>query len=137
MELEQKNLTERIIGAAIEVHRHLGPGLLESAYETCLAHELTLLGLDIARQQPLPISYKGLQLDAVYRLDLVVENSVLLELKSVERVEPIHEAQLLTYLRLARLPVGLLINFNVHLLRQGIKRFAITEPSSAFSAPPR
>jgi GxxExxY protein len=137
MELEQKNLTERIIGAAIEVHRHLGPGLLESAYETCLAHELTLLGLDIARQQPLPISYKGLQLDAVYRLDLVVENSVLLELKSVERVEPIHEAQLLTYLRLARLPVGLLINFNVHLLRQGIKRFALTEPSSAFSAPPR
>src|SRR5580692_9261074 len=129
MELEQKNLTERIIGAAIEVHRHLGPGLLESAYETCLAHELTLLGLDIARQQPLPISYKGLQLDAVYRLDLVVENSVLLELKSVERVEPIHEAQLLTYLRLARLPVGLLINFNVHLLRQGIKRFALTEPS--------
>ncbi len=137
MELEQKKLTEQIIGAAIEVHRHLGPGLLESAYETCLAHELTLLGLDISRQQPLPISYKGLQLDAAYRLDLVVENSVLLELKAAERLEPIHEAQLLTYLRLARLPVGLLINFNVHLLRQGIKRFALTEPSSAFSAPPR
>jgi GxxExxY protein len=137
MELEQKKLTEQIIGAAIEVHRHLGPGLLESAYETCLAHELTLLGLDVAQQQPLPISYKGLQLDAAYRLDLVVENSVLLELKSVERFEPIHEAQLLTYLRLARLPVGLLINFNVHLLRQGIKRFALTESSSALSAPPR
>jgi GxxExxY protein len=137
MELEQKNLTEQIIGAAIEVHRHLGPGLLESAYETCLAHELKILGLNIARQQSLPISYKGLQLDTTYRLDLVVENSVLLELKSAERLEPIHEAQLLTYLRLARLPVGLLINFNVHLLRHGIKRFALTESSSALSAPPR
>jgi GxxExxY protein len=137
MELEQKDLTEKIIGAAIEVHRHLGPGLLESAYEACLAHELTVLGLDIARQQSLPISYKGLQLDMAYRLDLVVENLVLLELKSVERVEPIHEAQLLTYLRLARLPVGLIINFNVHLLRQGIKRFALTESISALSAPPR
>jgi GxxExxY protein len=137
MELEQKDLTEKIIGAAIEVHRHLGPGLLESVYEACLAHELAVLGLYIARQQSLPISYKGLQLDMAYRLDLVVENLVLLELKSVERVEPIHEAQLLTYLRLARLPVGLIINFNVHLLRQGIKRFALTESSSALSAPPR
>jgi GxxExxY protein len=137
MELEQKDLTEKIIGAAIEVHRHLGPGLLESAYEACLVHELTVLGLYIARQQSLPISYKGLQLDMAYRLDLVVENLVLLELKSVERVEPIHEAQLLTYLRLTRLPVGLIINFNVHLLRQGIKRFALTESSSVLSAPPR
>jgi len=137
MELEYKQLTEQVIGAAIEVHRHLGPGLLESAYGYCLEHELDTLGLKFERQKPLPIGYKGLQLDTVYRLDLIIEQTVLLELKSVERLEPIHEAQLLTYLRLARLPVGFLINFNVPLLRQGIRRFAFSEKLSATSASPR
>ncbi|ATC62740.1 GxxExxY protein [Nibricoccus aquaticus] len=139
MELESKALTDKIIAAAIEVHRHLGPGLLESAYEVCLADELERSGFTLQRQMPLPISYKGRQLDAAYRLDLVVNNSVLLELKSVSHLEPIHEAQVLTYLRLSRLPIALLINFNVPLLRHGLKRFALTQslPNSAPSTPPR
>lgn len=137
MELELKALTDRIIAAAIEVHRHLGPGVLESAYEVCLADELDRSGLTFERQKPLQVSYKGRLLDAAYRLDFVVNSSVLLELKSVSHLEPIHEAQVLTYLRLSRLPVGLLINFNVPLLRHGLKRFALTPPNSAPSAPPR
>jgi GxxExxY protein len=137
MELESKALTDKIIAAAIEVHRHLGPGLLESAYEVCLADELERTGLTAERQKPLPLSYKGRLLDAAYRLDFVVNDSVLLELKSVSHLEPIHEAQVLTYLRLSRLPVALLINFNVPLLRHGLKRFALTSPNSAPSAPPR
>ncbi|QYK49831.1 MAG: GxxExxY protein [Phycisphaeraceae bacterium] len=115
-------LTEKIIGAAIEVHKNLGPGLLESAYEACLAHELVAMGLSFTRQKPLPLEYKGMVLEAGYRLDLVVEESVLLELKSVEKIEPIHEAQLMTYMRLSGLRVGLLINFNVLALHTGIKR---------------
>jgi len=117
-------LTERVIGAAIEVHRHLGPGLLESAYEECLCRELSLAGIQHAQQVALPVTYKGIDLDCAYRLDILVERRVLLELKCVERLLPIHEAQLLTYLKLADLRLGLLINFNVPILKQGIKRLA-------------
>ncbi len=136
MDLELNSLTEKIIGAAIEVHKHLGPGLLESAYEVCLAEEFTAIGLVFQKQKPLPLSYKGRLVDAAYRLDFVVNDSVLLEIKSVANLEPIHEAQVLTYLRLSRLPVALLINFNVPLLRQGLKRFVLTAPST-HSATPR
>jgi len=114
--------TSPIIGAAIEVHRQLGPGLLESAYEECLCHELHLRGLEFRRQVDLPVMYKGLRLDCGYKLDLIVQNEVILELKSAEKLHPIHEAQLLTYLRLAEKRVGLLINFNVPQLTQGIIR---------------
>jgi len=114
--------TSPIIGAAIEVHRQLGPGLLESVYEECLCHELHLRGMDFKRQVDLPVLYKGLKLDCGYKIDLIVQNEVVLELKSVEKLLPVHEAQLLTYLRLANMRVGLLINFNVPLLTQGIIR---------------
>lgn len=114
--------TAAIIGAAIEVHRHLGPGLLESAYELCLCHELTLLGLVFKRQVELPVSYKGLKLDCGYRIDLIVEQKVVLELKAIERILAIHQAQLLTYMKLSNVRVGLLINFNVPILTQGIMR---------------
>ena len=117
--------TGSIIGAAIEVHRHLGPGLLESAYEECLCHELHLRGLDFRRQVDLPVLYKGLKLDCGYKLDLIVQETVILELKVTERLHPIHEAQLLTYLRMTGKPVGLLINFNVALLTQGIIRMVL------------
>ena len=115
-------LTEQIIGAAIEVHRHLGPGLLESAYEECLCHELSLRGLAFERQLQLPVLYKGVSLDCGYKLDLVVEREVVLELKSVEKLLPIHEAQLLTYMRLGGYKVGLLLNFSVPLMKDGIVR---------------
>jgi GxxExxY protein len=115
-------LTDRIIGAAIEVHKALGPGLLESAYESCLGHELSLLNICFERQVPLPIRYKSLPLDCGYRLDFLVEDAVVLELKAVEKLEPIHQAQMLTYLKLGGWRVGLLINFNVPLLKKGIKR---------------
>ena len=114
--------TSPIIGAAIEVHRNLGPGLLESVYEECLCHELHLLGIDFKRQVALPLSYKGLRLDCGYKLDLIVRDEVIVELKAIEKLLPIHEAQLLTYLRLTGKRVGLLINFNVPLLTQGIIR---------------
>jgi len=120
---EQKDpQTSAIIGAAIEVHRQLGPGLLESAYEECLCHELHLRGLAFERQVALPVSYKGLQLDCGYRIDLIVEREVVVELKAVEKILPIHEAQLLTYLKISGKHVGLLINFDVPLLTQGIIR---------------
>jgi GxxExxY protein len=119
---QQDPRTRAIIGAAIDVHRHLGPGLLESAYEQCLCHELHLCGLAFERQVDLPVSYRGLNLDCGYRIDLIVEKEVLLELKAIERILPIHEAQLLTYLKLSRKRVGLLINFNVPVLTQGIRR---------------
>jgi GxxExxY protein len=114
--------TAGIIGAAIEVHRALGLGLLESAYEECLCHELYLRGLSFERQIPLPVSYKGVQLDCGYRIDIIVDNTVLLELKCAEKILPVHEAQLLTYMKLSKKQVGLLINFNVPLLTRGILR---------------
>jgi GxxExxY protein len=120
-----EDVTEQIIGAAIEVHTKFGAGLLESAYEACLCHELMLRGLRAERQVPLPVEYNGVRLDCGYRIDLVVEGVVLVELKSIEKLLPIHEAQLLTYLRLSGLRVGLLINFNVKLLTDGIVRRVI------------
>ena len=118
-------LTGRIIGAAIEVHKTLGPGLLESTYEECLCHELGLRKIQFERQKALPVKYKGLHLDCGYRIDVLVEDLVILELKSVEQFQPIHEAQLLTYLKLTGLKVGLLINFNVPVLKRGIKRLIL------------
>jgi len=128
-------LTEKIIGLAIEVHKVLGPGLLESAYEGCLAHELTLANISFERQVPLPVSYKSLQLDCGYRIDFLVEKTLVLELKAVESLQSIHEAQLLTYLKLGGWPIGLLINFNVPVLKKGIKRMVHNlEATSANSA---
>jgi GxxExxY protein len=115
-------LTEQIIGAAMEVHKALGPGLLESVYEECLCYELHLRGLRFQRQVTVPVIYKGVSLDCGYRLDLIVEETVILELKCVERVLAIHEAQLMTYLKLLDKPVGFIMNFNVPVLRQGITR---------------
>ena len=114
--------TSSIIGAALEVHRHLGPGLLESAYEECLCHELCLRELRFQRQVDLPVDYKGLKLNCGYKIDLIVHDEVILELKAVEKLLPIHQAQLLTFLKLAQKRIGLLINFNVPLLTQGIIR---------------
>jgi GxxExxY protein len=116
--LIHEDLTERVIGAAIEVHREIGPGL-ESACEECLCHELHLRGLAFARQIPLPVRYKGVSLDCGYRLDLVVEDSLVLELKCVEHILPVHEAQLLTYLKMTGLRVGLILNFNSAVLARG------------------
>ncbi len=121
-ELLEADLTSNIIAAAIDVHRELGPGLLESAYQASMCHELALRGIPFRSQVELPVEYKGVRLDCGYRIDLVVDNRVLVELKSVERFIAVHEAQLLTYLRLSRLHVGLLINFNVPALRRGILR---------------
>ena len=115
-------ITEAIIGGAIEVHRLLGPGLLESVYECCLAHELTLRGLAIERKKRLSISYKGIEMADAFETDLVVERKIVVELKAVRQLHEIHEAQLLTYLRLADLRLGLLINFNERLLKNGIRR---------------
>ena len=115
-------LSSKIIGAAIEVHKTLGPGLLESAYEECLCHELSIQGLLFEKQKPLSVDYKGKKLDCGYRMDIVVEKEVIIELKSCEKVEPIHKAQLLTYLKLSGLNLGLILNFNVPLMRDGIVR---------------
>jgi GxxExxY protein len=117
--LLHENLTEAVIGAAIEVHRALGPGLLESAYEECLCHELRLRQIPFARQVPLPVEYKTIKLDCGYRLDVVVENAVILEIKCIEHVLPVHEAQLLTYLKMTHKRVGLILNFNVPTLARG------------------
>lgn len=122
MKYPHAELTERVIGAAIEVHRVLGPGLLESVYEECLGYELAQLGVPFVRQVELPIRYKEATLNISYRLDMLIEDAVVLELKSVTEVTAVHEAQLLTYLRLAKKRVGLLINFNTDLLKHGIKR---------------
>ena len=119
---ELNQITDAIIGAAIEVHRELGPGLLESAYEACLAFELTQRRLRVEQQKSLPVAFKGVKLDCGYRLDLLVESAVIVEIKSVDRLLPIHEAQLLSYLKLSGLNVGLLLNFNVTLLKHGIRR---------------
>jgi len=120
--LRYEELTKEIIGAAIEVHKAVGPGLLEGVYEECLCHELKLRNLNFERQILVPVTYKGVTLDCGYRLDLLIEGTVILELKSVDRIHPIFEAQLLTYMRLLQKPVGLLINFNVPMLRSGIVR---------------
>ena len=117
-----EELTSSIIGAAIEVHKTLGPGLLESVYETCLAYELKQKGLKVERQKPLPVIYKSTQLDCGYRLDMLVENSVIVEIKAIEQLLPLHDAQLLSYLQLSGCTVGLLMNFNVSLLKHGIRR---------------
>jgi GxxExxY protein len=122
---ENDLLTERIIGLAIEVHRHLGPGLLESAYEECLCYELKHNGFSLRRQVPLPVIYKTTKLDCGYRLDLVVENAVIIELKTVDRLLPIHEAQLLTYMKLSGIRTGLLLNFNTAVLKDGIRRLML------------
>jgi len=121
-ESERDPRTAAIIGAAIEVHRSIGPGLLESAYEECLCHELHLRGLSFQRQVALPVSYKGLKLDCGYKIDLIVESEIVVELKSIEKIIPVHEAQLLTYLKISGKRVGVLINFNSALLTQGIIR---------------
>lgn len=123
--MEINKITGEIIGAAIEVHKALGPGLLESAYEECLCHELNLKGVNFKKQQFLPIEYKEIKLDCGYRTDLIVGDLVIIELKSIETLLPIHEAQILTYLKLTGLKVGLLINFNVVALRRGIKRIIL------------
>jgi GxxExxY protein len=120
--LLERDLTEEIIGAAIEVHRQLGPGLLESAYQACLVRELEARGIAAEQQKPVSVQYKGVQVDCGYRLDLLVDGKVVVELKIVDSLEEIHEAQLLTYMKLTGCRVGLLINFNVSLLRNGIKR---------------
>ena len=116
------SLTHEIIGAAIDVHRHLGPGLLESAYRECLCHELCLRGVDFRRELNLPLHYKGIKLDCGYRVDVLVADLVLVELKAIQVLAPVHEAQLLTYLRLGGWSAGLLINFNVPVLKDGIRR---------------
>jgi len=120
--MKGNQLTNEIIGSAIEVHRHLGPGLLESTYEGCMAFELQQRNLAVERQLELPIMYKGNKLDQSYRIDLLVNNQVVIELKSVNNIEPIHNAQLLTYLKLSNKRYGLLLNFNVPIMKQGIKR---------------
>lgn len=115
-------ITEKVIGASIDVHKVLGPGLLESAYEECLCYELDQRNITFARQYNLPIRYKGVSIDCGYRIDLLVEKKVVVELKAIERLLPIHDAQLLSYLKLGDWKVGLLINFNVPVLKQGIRR---------------
>ena len=131
MEIDEKSnrvfsdLSSRVIGCAIEVHRHLGPGLLEATYQQCLARELCLSDIDFKLEHPLPVDYKGVHLDCGYRLDVLVQNQIILELKSVEQIRSIHEAQLLTYLKLSGLKQGYLINFNVTLLKDGLRSFVM------------
>jgi GxxExxY protein len=126
--MEVNELTHQIIGAAIEVHKEVGPGLLESAYLTCMRRELTLRGIPFEYEKPLPVTYKGVQLDCGYRLDLLVVGTVVVEIKSVKAIDPIHEAQLLSYLKLGGWQVGLLINFNVPILIEGVRRRVLGLP---------
>lgn len=123
-------ITEAVIGAAIDVHRALGPGLLESAYEACLAFELAERGLKVEQQKPLPLVYRQVKLDAAYRLDLLVEEEVIVEVKAVDRLLPIHQAQVISYLKLSGSRVGLLINFNVKVLRNGVRRIVNNFPGA-------
>jgi GxxExxY protein len=123
--MEINKITQMIIGCAIEVHKNLGPGLLESAYEECLAFELNKKGLYLKRQQPTPVIYKDIKLDCGYRIDILVEDSVVLELKVVDEFNPVHTAQMLTYLKFSNKRFGLLINFNVTILKNGIRRFIL------------
>ncbi|MFK8059328.1 MAG: GxxExxY protein [Polaribacter sp.] len=124
--MDNNKITEKIIGAAIEVHKALGPGLLESAYQECLYYELKSLGLNVKKEIALPIVYKEIKLNHGYRIDLLVENEIVLELKTVEAFTDVHSAQILTYLKLGNYPLGLLINFHTKLLKNGIKRFINT-----------
>lgn len=123
--MEVNQITEKIIGCAIEVHKMLGPGLLESAYEECLVFELKKVGLNVERQKPVPVFYKEVKLECGYRIDILVENSVIVELKVVDEFNPVHEAQILTYMKFADKTTGLLVNFNVTLLKNGLKRFVL------------
>ena len=123
--MEENEITSSIIKAAIEVHKHLGPGLLESAYQSCLAHELHLMGLSFEKEKGLPIEYKGIKLYCGYRLDLIVEKTVIVEIKAVDKLLPIHEAQVMTYLKLTGLRLGLLLNFNTPVIKDGIKRIVV------------
>ena len=123
--MEKDPLTERVIGCAIEVHRALGPGLLESTYQQCLIHELKLNGISFLAEKPIPVDYKGIRSDCGYRIDILVDDCLILELKSVEEIAPIHKAQLLTYMKLSGIHTGLLINFNVRRLIAGIERFKL------------
>ena len=123
--MEFDELSRRVIGCAIEVHRNLGPGLLESTYRQCLACELSHTGVPFQMEVPLPVRYKDVLLDCGYRIDLLVRSDLIVEIKSVETLLPIHQAQILTYMRLARIPIGLLMNFNVTKLQNGIKRFVL------------
>jgi GxxExxY protein len=120
--MEMNELTEQVIGACIEVHRGIGPGLLESAYRQCLIHEFKLRGISCRHELPLPVQYKGVLLDCGYRVDLLIDERLVLELKAVDQIHPIHRAQLLTYLRLGGWQVGLIVNFNVKVLKDGIIR---------------
>ena len=122
---EWREITGTIIDAGLKVHKILGPGLLESAYEHCLCHELSLRNIPVQRQVPLPIAYEGTNLDAGYRLDLLVANRIIVEVKAVEKILPVHEAQILTYLKLSGHRIGLLLNFNVPLFKHGLKRFVL------------
>ncbi|MCF8028738.1 MAG: GxxExxY protein [Desulfobacteraceae bacterium] len=121
--MEFSELSNRVIGCAIEVHRELGPGLLESTYEQCLAHELKLNGIEFMLQHTLPVEFKGMRIDCGYRVDVLVENQLIIELKSVEKLTGVHQAQLLSYMKLAGISHGLLINFNVYRLKDGLKSF--------------
>ena len=123
--MDINQITEKIIGCAIEVHKELGPGLLESAYEECLFYELKRAGLNAERQVPAPVVYKDIKLDCGYRMDILVEKRVIIELKTVDAIIPVHEAQILTYMKFAKKEIGLLINFNVTLLKNGIKRYRL------------
>lgn len=135
----ENDLTDKIIGAAIEVHRHLGPGLLEAVYEECLCYELSQIGLHFQRQVHLPINYKGIKFESAYKMDLVVEDAIVIEIKAIEEMLPVHFAQLLTYLHSSSKRVGLLINFNVPILKNGLKRivnhYAGPRPTPNVSAP--
>ena len=122
---QYSDLTSKILSCAIEVHKALGPGLLESAYETCLSYELKKAGLNVEQQKAIPVKYKDVMLDCGYRIDILVEDTIIVELKSVDEFHPVHEAQILTYLKFSNKKIGLLINFNVTLLKEGIKRYVL------------
>jgi len=122
MRIDVNELSKAVIGCAIEVHRSLGPGLLESTYEICLCHELTLQAIPFERQKPIPVAYKGVKLDCGYRADLIVDRRLLVEIKAIDQTSAIHDAQLLSHLKLSGLKVGLLINFNVRMLKEGVRR---------------
>ena len=128
LKVDLESLAHEVIGACIEVHRFLGPGLLESAYEACLARELELADIPFERQKPLPITYKGVHLDCGYRLDLLVDHRLVVELKAVDSIQPIHEAQMLTYLRMTGCSLGLLANFRAKVMKDGLRRMVLNHP---------